>query len=158
MYGTLRALPLLAWALTGDPKQTQAVRRLASPAIVKGYARYAVRHCDYPAAVAVADPDASVDGYLLRLESASQRRKLDDFEGETYRVTPVVALVQPEAEERLEPEAVNADMYVWDGDEEQLARDTPWDLDVFVRERLEDWIELFAGMELVGELDEDPGQ
>ena len=49
-------------------------------------------------------------------------------------------------------------MYVWDGDEEQLARDTPWDLDVFVRERLEDWLELFAGMELVGEPDEDPGQ
>ncbi|KAI1382310.1 hypothetical protein F4677DRAFT_401588 [Hypoxylon crocopeplum] len=40
--------------------------------------------------------------------------------------------------------------YVWAGDEDILT-DYPWELEVFKRERLEDWLDLFQGMELVGE-------
>ncbi|TFL00378.1 hypothetical protein BDV98DRAFT_650474 [Pterulicium gracile] len=101
VYGTLRALPLLAWALTGDFHKTD-------PATVSGYTRSRLHHCDYPAVVpsSPSSSESLVDGYLLRLETVSQRRKLDDFEGES--------------------------------------------LEWSVKERLEDWIEIFAGMELVG--------
>jgi hypothetical protein len=44
--------------------------------------------------------------------------------------------------------------YLWNGERDAVSADR-WDLDTFIRERLDDWIELFAGMELVGD-DADP--
>lgn len=44
---------------------------------------------------------------------------------------------------------VEADIFVWNGPPDVLSSE-PWDLDTFVAERLEDWIDLFAGVELVG--------
>lgn len=35
---------------------------------------------------------------------------------------------------------------LWNGPPDEVSED-PWDLATFVRDRLEDWIELFAGME-----------
>lgn len=91
------------------------------------------------------EPQSWVDGYLLLLDTQVQRGKLDNFEGETYRVESVVVVVgSTEGREEL----VDADMYVWAGDGE-LVSDLPWDLDRFERERLEDWLDLFEGMELV---------
>ncbi|KAF4976748.1 hypothetical protein FZEAL_6627 [Fusarium zealandicum] len=143
IYGTLRALPLLAWALTGDPSNTSVVARLTRPAKVYGYARYSLKGFDYPAVIKHPDASSSVDGYLLDLETVSQRKKLDDFEGETYKVTPALVELQVGS-------TVEADIYLWDGDIEGLSEE-PWELDTFVKERLEDWIDLFEGMELVGE-------
>ncbi|KAI1070149.1 hypothetical protein LB507_007942 [Fusarium sp. FIESC RH6] len=143
VYGTLRALPLLAWAITGDASNTNTVQRFAHPAKVHGYARFSVRHCDYPAVVE--KESSEVDGYLLILETKSQRKKLDDFEGEAYKVTPVEVVMEDGTK-------VEADMYVWDGDIERLS-DEPWELEWFVNERLEDWLDLFEGMELVGDGD-----
>ena len=141
VYDTLRALPLLAWAVTGDASNTNTVQKFAHPAKVHGYARFSVHHCDYPAVVE--KESGEVDGYLLILETASQRKKLDDFEGETYKITHVEVVMEDGTK-------VEGDMYVWDGDMEKLS-DEPWDLDCFVRERLEDWLDLFEGMELVGD-------
>ncbi|KAM0207277.1 hypothetical protein ACHAQI_007764 [Fusarium lateritium] len=146
VYGTLRALPLLAWALTGDAANTAIVAALARPATVHGYARYAVQHRDYPAAVKKEEPGHEVDGLLLVFETRSQRRKLDDFEGEAYTPTPVLATLQ-------DGSTVDADMYVWGGDEEALSTEL-WELEDFVKDRLEDWIDLFEGMELVGDTDD----
>ncbi|KAH7121364.1 hypothetical protein EDB81DRAFT_228883 [Dactylonectria macrodidyma] len=142
VYGTLRALPLLAWALTGDASNTEAVAALTAPAKVYGYARFSLRHCDYPAVIKH-NEDSYVDGYLLNLETTSQRKKLDDFEGELYKVTPVTVILET-------GDAVEADLYVWDGDSEALLSE-PWELETFISERLDDWIDLFDGMELVGE-------
>ncbi|KAJ7223069.1 hypothetical protein GGX14DRAFT_557638 [Mycena pura] len=128
VYGTLRAMPLLAWALTGDARKTNEVVPIARDATVMGYS-------------------SQVDGYLLHLETMSQRRKLDDFEGEAYSATPVSARV---VDVNGHSQVVDADMYVWTGDMDEVS-ELPWSLDVFVKERLDDWIELFAGMELVGE-------
>ncbi|OIW32394.1 hypothetical protein CONLIGDRAFT_630068 [Coniochaeta ligniaria NRRL 30616] len=74
VYGTLCAKPLLASILTGDCDNIEAISKLMQPARVSGYKRFA--------AVVVATPDSSVDGYLLTLETRSQRSKLDNFEGE----------------------------------------------------------------------------
>jgi gamma-glutamylcyclotransferase (GGCT)/AIG2-like uncharacterized protein YtfP len=143
VYGTLRALPLLAWALTGDASNTSAVAPLARPAKVHGFARYAVKNRGYPAVVKHTGETSTADGYLLALQTASQRKKLDDFEGETYKVTAV-------AVELEDGSIVDGDMYVWDGDMADISME-PWELETFVKERLEDWIDLFDGMELVGE-------
>ncbi|KAK1764339.1 hypothetical protein QBC33DRAFT_203470 [Phialemonium atrogriseum] len=142
IYGTLRALPLLAWALTGDASNTAAVASLARPGKVYGYARFLVRGCDYPGVIQ-GDRCSSVDGLLLTFETSSQRKKLDDFEGETYRVAPVSVTLDT-------GETVEADMYVWAGERGQLSTE-PWELASFVNERLQDWLDLFEGMVLVGE-------
>ncbi|KIY68932.1 hypothetical protein CYLTODRAFT_394616 [Cylindrobasidium torrendii FP15055 ss-10] len=146
VYGTLRAIPLLAWALTGDSSQVHLAEEITRPATVKGYARFSVRHADYPAVIPH-DPTSSVDGNLLRLHTTSQRRKLDDFEGEAYTATSVI--VHTTTEDGVE-EMVEADMYVWAGDPDLIEQGSTWDLAVFIRDRLDDWIELFSGMELVG--------
>ncbi|RSL66723.1 hypothetical protein CEP54_003558 [Fusarium duplospermum] len=143
VYGTLRTLPLLAWALTGDASNTSSVSRLARPARVHGYARYAVKNADYPAVVKHTDETSTVDGYLLTLQTTSQRKKLDDFEGEAYKVTAVSVELE-------DGSTVEGDMYVWDGDMDDVSTE-PWELETFVKKRLEDWIDLFEGMEMVGE-------
>ncbi|KAL7628564.1 hypothetical protein AAE478_000079 [Parahypoxylon ruwenzoriense] len=151
IYGTLCAMPLLAWALTRDASKTLAASTLTQPAKVYGYARFSLHNCDYPAVVKH-NLDSSVDGYLLTLETTSQRRKLDDFEGEAYKATGVaVTLLDSDGLPR--GEIVDADMYVWAGDAETLTAE-PWELEVFIRERLETWLDLFEGMELLGEDEE----
>ncbi|KAK7468304.1 hypothetical protein VKT23_002818 [Stygiomarasmius scandens] len=149
VYGTLCAMPLLAWALTGDATQTSIVRPLAQNATVKGYARFTVRGKDYPAVIKH-NQDSIVDGFLLRLQTKSQRRKLDDFEGEAYTVTPVSVMVKSESGDTVE--IVDADMYVWAGETDAVSSEA-WVLQDFIRDRLDDWIELFGGMELVGDDD-----
>ncbi|KAI2629508.1 AIG2-like protein [Hypoxylon sp. NC1633] len=150
IYGTLRALPLLAWALTGDKSNIPAVTRLIQPAKVYGYARFSLRNLDYPAVAVVKDkPDSSVDGYLLMPETTSQRRKLDNFEGEAYKAVPVTVTISDSGKETVE-----ADLYLWVGDPDVLTVD-PWELETFEKERLGDWLDLFEGMELVGESDDD---
>jgi gamma-glutamylcyclotransferase (GGCT)/AIG2-like uncharacterized protein YtfP len=142
IYGTLRALPLLAWAVPGEASNIDAVTSLTRPAKVDGYARFSVRGCDYPAVVQ-SDKSSTVDGLLLTFETPSQRKKLDDFEGEAYRSTPVSVTLDT-------GQTVMADMYVWAREMDQLSAD-PWELENFIKERLQDWLDLFEGMVLVGE-------
>ncbi|KAJ7129140.1 hypothetical protein C8R44DRAFT_732160 [Mycena epipterygia] len=151
IYGTLRAMPLLAWALTGDSTKIETVQPLAQPATVKGYARFSIHHSDYPAVVRDT-PTSLVDGLLLRFQTSLQRQKLDDFEGEVYKPTQVEVCVENENGDvgGAQMQVVDADMYVWDGDLDAIDRDTPWELDQFIQERLDDWLELFAPMELTG--------
>jgi len=49
-------------------------------------------------------------------------------------------------------EAVEADVYVW-ACEADMVSDEAWDQEKFEKEHLEDWLDLFAGMEMVGEED-----
>lgn len=149
VYGTLRAMPLLAWALTGDASNKVAVSALARPATVSGYARFSLKNCDYPAVIK--HPDSSVDGYLITLATQSQRKKLDNFEGELYKVTPILVTIW--GSDGQSEETIEADMYLWNGDIDAVLPD-PWEFETFIRERLDDWIDLFDGIELVGD-DED---
>lgn len=138
-------MPLLAWALTGDSRKTDVVAPLVKPAELKGYARFSLLGKDYPALIEHDDETSIVDGLLLCPQNKSQRKKLDDFEGEAYTMTPVQVTVVGE-----EGHMVDADVYVWNGERDAVSVDR-WDLDTFIREHLNDWIELFAGMELVGD-------
>src|ERR1700722_18185870 len=137
-------MPLLAWALTGDSLKIDVIMPLVKPAELKGYARFCLLGRDYPALIKY-DDTSIVDGLLLFPQNKSQRKRLDDFEGETYAVTPVqVNLVGEEGQ------VVDADIYLWNGARDAVSMDH-WDLDTFIHERLDDLIELFAGMELVGD-------
>jgi hypothetical protein len=111
---------------------------------VHGYEAYAVRHQDYPAAIK--KKNHQLDGFLLVLETKSQRKKLDDFEGKGYTPTSVLVALENGS-------TVDADMYVWGGDDEDLSTE-PWKLEDFVEDSLESWIDLFEGMKLVGDSDD----
>ncbi|KAN0124817.1 hypothetical protein V8E52_001369 [Russula decolorans] len=132
-------MPLLAWALTGDSRKTDVVAPLVKPAELKGYARFSLLGKDYPALVEH-DETSIVDGLLLCPQDKSQRKKLDDFEGEAYTMTPVQVTVAGDSEEG---QMVDADIYLWTGERDAVSVDR-WDLDTFTREHLNDWIELFA--------------
>jgi hypothetical protein len=137
-------MSLLAWVLTGDSRKIDVVAPLVQPAVLEGYACFSVVGKDYPALIQY-NKTSIVDGLLLYPQVKSQRRKIDDFEGEPYLVAPVqVAVVGDEGQ------IVDADVYLWNGGHDEVSAEH-WDLDTFIRERLDDWIELFAGMELVGE-------
>ena len=138
-----------------------AVKPLVRPARVRaGYARFSLRGRDYPAIVPVeqgaslGSSSAAVDGLLFRPQNRAQRARLDDFEGETYRAAAVD--VEVLAGDGGEFETVDADIYVWDGAGDDVSEEE-WDFEAFVRERLDDWLELFGGIELVGDEDEDGG-
>ncbi|CAH0042234.1 unnamed protein product [Clonostachys rhizophaga] len=146
VYGTLCAVPLLAWALMGDASQTDAVKKLIRPARVEGFARYGIKSCDYPAAVKC--DGSEIRGYLVTFTNSSQRKKLDDFEGEIYSPTHLTAQVLNQNGEPSS-QCVDAEIYLWNGSLENLTME-PWDLEGFIEERLEDWLDLFDGMELVG--------
>ncbi|KAF4991869.1 hypothetical protein FDECE_13896 [Fusarium decemcellulare] len=133
IYGTLRVPNLLAWVLTHDFSNITAVQAISRPGKVYGYARYSIHDCDYPAAVKHHNPSSFVDGFLLDLETTSQRQKLDDFEGDQYKAAPVTVVLDT-------GETVEADMYVWDDDEDALTS-LPWDLNWFIRERSALWSE-----------------
>ena len=66
-----------------------------------------------------------------------------------YKATSVTASITRNLEDDNEQETIEVDMYVWDGD---MARASPeaWELDKFIAERLDDWLELFGRIELVG--------
>lgn len=153
IYGTVCAMPLLAWILTGDGRNAEnieMVKSMCRPARVQGFIRRSVNGSDHPAVIrAVEDNLDEVDGFVITLRNASQRRKLDDFEGETYRPIRVTAEVKSIDGHRYESEEV-VDMYIWDGDMAVVSPD-PWCLDKFIQQRLEDWLVLFEGIKMTGE-------
>ncbi len=64
-------------------------------------------------------------------------------------MTPVQVTVIGE-----EGQMVDTDTYVWNGEREAVSTN-PWDLGTFIRECLDNWIDVFAGIGLVGD-DTDP--
>ncbi|QLI70531.1 uncharacterized protein G6M90_00g074820 [Metarhizium brunneum] len=146
VYGTLCAKELLAWAITGDSSNVHCVDSLIRPARVYGFARYRLQGRDYPAATI--QKDSHIDGYLITFQNMSQRRKLDDFEGEIYKpVSTKVHILDQDG--KTSGEELLADIYLWDGPAESLTQES-WELQVFIDENLEDWLDLFQGMELTG--------
>ena len=77
---------------------------------------------------------------------------MDDFEGEAYQAVQVdVEVTRTGAvDSGTHSDLVRADMYVWNGAPDDVSREE-WDLEAFICERLDDWLELFGGIELVGE-------
>jgi hypothetical protein len=91
--------------LTGDSQRANLVAPLLKPAKLKGYARFSTISKDYPALV-MHDEISTTDGLLLFPQDKSQRKKLDDFEGEAYTVAQVQVTVIDETQ------MVDADTYL----------------------------------------------
>src|ERR1700692_2270307 len=141
VYGTLMATPLLAWALKGDSSKAGDVLSQRQSGRIFGFERRRIHHCDYPALVRSNDTCA-VDGYVIFPATLSEWKKLDDCEGDSYERTPVVVHMVDGSE-------LGAFTYVWKGEADVLA-DEDWTFEHFETERLDTWLELFGGMELVG--------
>lgn len=74
---------LLSWLLTGSSQDYLAILSLRQAAIFKTYRRVPVKHGDYSAVIKGSVSD-QVDGFLVIPALASQWKKMDDFEGESY--------------------------------------------------------------------------
>ena len=144
VYGTLMAAEFLSWLLTGSSENHKAIISLRQPATLTHYRRVAVNHGDYPALIP-GDMSDKVDGFLIVPASKSQWKKMDDFEGESYR-RHCVQVHLPE-----EDRTVPAHVYVWHGNMDMLLPYKEWSFSYFREERLQDWLDLFDGMEMVGE-------
>ncbi|KAK3349712.1 hypothetical protein B0T25DRAFT_548770 [Lasiosphaeria hispida] len=110
IYGTLCALPLLAWAMIGEATKTNQLRPLLRRAVVHGYKRYSLHGLDYPAAIQ--HTGLSVDGYFLAPQTTSQRCKLDGLEGESYKITPAMVTILGD-DGQATGDIIKADLYVW---------------------------------------------
>ena len=142
VYGTLMAAPLLAWVLKGDASKAVDVLSRRKPGTILGFERHRIHHCDYPALIRSNDTCAQVDGYIIFPATLSEWMKLDDFEGDSYERTPVIVRI-------LDGSELDAFTYLWKGEADALA-DEDWSFEYFETERLETWLELFGGMELIG--------
>ncbi|KAI0841867.1 AIG2-like protein [Hypoxylon sp. FL0890] len=138
--GTLCALPLLAWVLTKDSSNVGSVSNLARPARLHGYAPFTLLHCHYPAVIKH-NSGTCVDGYLLTLETAAQRKKLDHFLGGTSTVRPVTVMLI-DGNGMATEETVEADLHVWSGDKQYVTK-KPWDLQKFIDKSLDYWLNIF---------------
>ncbi|KAK4648511.1 uncharacterized protein QC761_110775 [Podospora bellae-mahoneyi] len=155
VYGTLCAPELLAMLLRESDETAPDVDKILpmlQPATVKGYERrslyFGSGYAQQPAAIASKDPNASIQGCLLTLATTSQRRKLDNFEGEgeAYKCVPVQVYIATD-------QSVAADMYLWNGPMEKISPD-PWDFAAFVKNGLQDFfLNVSEGMEFGGEDD-----
>ncbi|MDA0333582.1 MAG: gamma-glutamylcyclotransferase [bacterium] len=81
-YGTL-TIPRVMAVVTGHTF-------VAEPALLQGWARYALRGETYPGLVCEAT--AACDGVLWRQVDADSLRRLDEFEGDWYRRQMVTVL------------------------------------------------------------------
>lgn len=148
VYGTLKSPQLLAWLLTGDSTKSSRILGQRKPATLSGYTVRRVKHADFGALVKEETPtDAHVvHGFVVYPETRSERVKLDDFEGESYARTTVAVKLEEDGQ------MVEADAYLWAGETELLeSADEQWSFETFEKERLEDWLDIFCGMEMVGE-------
>jgi gamma-glutamylcyclotransferase (GGCT)/AIG2-like uncharacterized protein YtfP len=139
LYGTLMSKRLLAWLLTGDQNETEVVKH-EYHASLSVYLRRTVAGQDYPSIIPACDAD-QVRGLIFVPRSIADRRKLQNFEGETYKIDKVTVFSRAGGEHE-------ALAYVWNGDPAALGNED-WSLDDFESGRLNDWLELFDGVEFL---------
>jgi gamma-glutamylcyclotransferase (GGCT)/AIG2-like uncharacterized protein YtfP len=141
LYGTLMASPLLAWLVTGERSQVDLVRRRCAKATLYGYSRRAIVGADYPALIKADDTGPLVEGLIFYPRNEGDIRKLVNFEGEPYRRERVDVMLET-------GERKQAYVFLWYG-EEKLLSESEWRFHEFELERLEDWLDLFEGMEFI---------
>ncbi|KAF8654779.1 hypothetical protein AX16_003434 [Volvariella volvacea WC 439] len=124
--------------MTGDADNVAEMDRLVQPAKVSGFARRAVRN-NCVAALVRDDSEVSVVDGILIVPSDPQREMLDEIEGEdSYEVVEVDAVTDS-------GEIVNADTYLWrDRHMDLILPDSSWELEVFVKEHLQSWLDLMT--------------
>lgn len=95
--------------------------------------------------------DDVVNGKLLYIKHANWIHILDDFEGETHHRVSVVVQTTSDNGEKHD---VNAMCYVWKHSNDPGIMKERWNFDVFVKENLETYLDIFEGMEFLGKNDQ----
>lgn len=147
VYGSLM-LPSLLSRIINSPLSPSELALQMTPAILHGYSRHAVRGADFPAVIAdPAFPSTSttttstvpfqVIGFLVFGLTASQRKGIDRFESGLYDLTTVkvkIDLAGDEGSSRREGVVVDAEVYVWAGDRDDLAKaeEKCWSFEAFL--------------------------
>ncbi|EQB53596.1 hypothetical protein CGLO_06680 [Colletotrichum gloeosporioides Cg-14] len=132
IYGPLCAKPLPAWVLIGDATRVDEISQLIQTARVEYFVLHKLNNCDCPASVR--EHGASINGYVVQSMTESQRRNLESFDDETYRVEDVQAiLTAPDGKEEI----VDAQIHLQYGHKESPSEEV-WDLEWSIEERLED--------------------
>lgn len=134
------ASPLLAWLITGTSSASRIVDERRVRGYLPGYSCRAVLGADFPAVIKC-DEDSAVEGFIFHPRNGDDARRIDVFEGDLYRKENVTVLTSSGI-------TVDAYVYVWNGDADSLA-DTDWSFEEFERTRLEDWLDLMEGMEII---------
>ena len=125
VYGSL-LFPELIGKLTGK-------RFYSVPAILKGYKRFAVKGCDYPAIVAV--ENSNVEGVLLLNVDDKSMGLLTYYEGRDY--------VKSRIEVNSEKQSYNAVTFIW-GNDVMLLEDFDWDQNSFKENLLSFYVDRIA--------------
>ncbi|KAJ8053072.1 AIG2-like family-domain-containing protein [Yarrowia lipolytica] len=126
-YGTLTRPEVLGRVIANSFEVPAHVK--VSPATLHDHVRYHVKNRDYPGVIAKSG--ASVQGTVAFNLSDSDVAKLDVFEGEDYK--RVVVDVD------VDGTKVPAHLYLWIGGEDRLD-DKEWDVNVFVKEKMDSWL------------------
>ena len=166
VYGSLMTPEFLSWVLTGSSENHEIVTNFRQPATLRGYRRVAVLHADYPALIPGSESD-QVEGFFVRPPTRSQWKKLDDFEGESYRRQYVHVEISSDWFDSRPRQMITttttmntavpvgirvpAFVYLWQDSIDRLLPDQNWSYAYFREHRLEDWLDLFDGMEMVGD-------
>jgi gamma-glutamylcyclotransferase (GGCT)/AIG2-like uncharacterized protein YtfP len=108
-----------------------------TPGSLEHYRRVQVKGKPYPACYY--QKNASVQGYVVSIDSEAILCKLDQFESDLYkRITVPVNTIDG---------MIEADVYIWNK-AEALLNDKEWSYEEFVRDRLPHWDEVQAESDL----------
>ncbi len=141
VYGSLMFPNLLSAILQpAIPPEELALRM--TPAILKGYTRYAVAGVSYPAILPSDNESDEVRGMLIVKLTEEQKRRLDRFERGGYEVKSVEVWVDCEVPskgpgEGGEERVVKADAYVWRRGVDELVplKEKLWTVEGYLEDR-----------------------
>lgn len=128
-YGTLMDREIWC-AVTG-------IERPATPAILRGFARYCVAGCDYPGIVATGNHEDLVDGCIYEDINARVFQRLDHYEDTFYQRTEVQATVEKGACPNVE---LLCQAYIVPQTNQHLLTTRPWDFHRFCHESRERYL------------------
>ncbi|KAI9593704.1 hypothetical protein BDF19DRAFT_334751, partial [Syncephalis fuscata] len=94
------------------------------PAVLMGYRRHPIMHAAYPACVPGRDKD-TVQGLFVQGLTEEHICLLDYFEGNEYTRERVLVVIGNEADGTAT--TVEADTYIWCGNNDLLLTDRDWD-------------------------------
>jgi hypothetical protein len=107
-------------------------------AILRGYARFTVKGEPYPGIIPVTD--AVTEGIIYFDVDILSLERLDAFEGDLYRRTPILT-------ETEEGEVINAEAYVVKPEFKNYLSSSEWNINEFTQKHLKAFLETYSGFQ-----------
>lgn len=132
--------PLPAWLIAGTSSQNKLVEERRVKGYLEGYVRRAVLGVDFPA-ITKGDEDDKVKGFIFYPRNGDDLHRIDVFEGDLYREEKVTVVTSGHV-------PVEATCTFGTVTKKGLG-DTDWSFEEYESTRLEDWLDLMEGMEII---------